>query len=87
MVRAAGLEPAHRMATEPKSVESTNSTTPAYLLFTGRKRIATTSLRTGLAMTSGETLTEGTAPKSVESTNSIMPAGVGIISRRVVFVN
>ena len=31
MVRAAGLEPAHRMATEPKSVESTNSTTPACL--------------------------------------------------------
>ena len=30
LVRAAGLEPAHRMATEPKSVESTNSTTPAY---------------------------------------------------------
>ena len=30
VVRAAGLEPAHRMATEPKSVESTNSTTPAY---------------------------------------------------------
>lgn len=30
MVRAAGLEPARRMAMEPKSIESTNSTTPAY---------------------------------------------------------
>ena len=29
LVRAAGLEPARRMAMEPKSVESTNSTTPA----------------------------------------------------------
>ena len=29
MVRAAGLEPARRMAMEPKSIESTNSTTPA----------------------------------------------------------
>ena len=30
LVRAAGLEPARRMAMEPKSIESTNSTTPAY---------------------------------------------------------
>lgn len=29
MVRAAGLEPAHHTAMEPKSIESTNSTTPA----------------------------------------------------------
>ena len=29
LVRAAGLEPARRMAMEPKSIESTNSTTPA----------------------------------------------------------
>lgn len=30
LVRATGLEPARRMAMEPKSIESTNSTTPAY---------------------------------------------------------
>ena len=29
-VLMAGLEPARRMAMEPKSIESTNSTTPAY---------------------------------------------------------
>lgn len=33
LVRAAGLEPARRMAMEPKSIESTNSTTPAYSIF------------------------------------------------------
>ena len=30
MVRVTGLEPAHRMALEPKSNVSANSTTPAY---------------------------------------------------------
>lgn len=30
LVRAAGLEPARLLAMEPKSIESTNSTTPAY---------------------------------------------------------
>ena len=29
MVRAAGVEPAHLKVTEPKSVESASSTTPA----------------------------------------------------------
>ena len=39
-VLMAGLEPARRMAMEPKSIESTNSTTRAYLIFKKMVRMA-----------------------------------------------
>ena len=48
LVRAAGLEPARRMAMEPKSIESTNSTTPAYAGYCSTKPAAAQGVILGL---------------------------------------
>ena len=63
VVRAVGLEPTRLSTTEPKSVQSTDSSMPAYLFFNFSVR-----------MTKCKTFPEVTSPKSPESTNSTMPA-------------